>query len=96
MINSLKIGLHPDKTKIIKLRKGINLLGYRVFYHHKLLRKANKRKFDRKFREKLDLYKNKSISHEDFVQSLQGWIGYAMWADTYKIRKNIMKMIGVQ
>ena len=91
LIKNLEIELHPDKTKIIKLRKGIILLGYRVFYYHKLLRKANKRKFDRKFKEKLGLYKNKSISHEDFVQSLQGWLGYAIWANTYKLRMNLIK-----
>ena len=93
---NLKIELHPDKTKIMPLKDGINLLGYRVFYHHKLLRKANKRKFDRKFKEKLDLYKNKEISYEDFVQSLQGWLGYAMWANTYKLRNKLLKQISKQ
>ncbi|MEK6947503.1 MAG: reverse transcriptase/maturase family protein, partial [Nanoarchaeota archaeon] len=87
---NLKIELHPDKTKIIELKNGINLLGYRVFYHYKLLRKANKRKFERTFKEKLDLYKNRSISRENFVQSLQGWFGYAMWANTFKLRRKII------
>lgn len=93
LFKSLKIELHPDKTNIIKLKNGINLLGFRVFYYHKLLRKSNKRKFERKFKEKLDSYKNKSISHENFVQSLQGWLGYAMWANTYKLRKNINEQL---
>ncbi len=85
--------MHSDKTKIIQLKNGINLLGYGVFYHHKLLRRANKRKFKRKFKEKLNLYKNNEIIYEDFVQTLQGWLGYAMWADTYKLRRNIIKII---
>src|SRR3989344_4528408 len=38
IIAKLKIKLHPDKSKIIKLTNGANLLGYRVFYYHKLLR----------------------------------------------------------
>jgi len=89
----LKIELHPSKSKIIKLDKGLNLLGFRVFYYHKLLRKANKRKFERQFKEKLELYKNKNISREDFAQSLQGWLGYAMWANTYKLRNKVIKQI---
>jgi len=93
---NLKIKLHPDKTKIIQLKNGINLLGYRVFYYHKLLRKANKRKFEIKFKEKLNLYRNKGISHEDFVQNLQGWIGYAIWANTYKLRNKVLKQISKQ
>ncbi len=90
LTENLKIELHPEKSKIINLERGVNLLGYRAFYHHKLLRKANKRKFKRKFKEKSNLYKNKEISYEDFVQSLQGWLGYAMWANTYKLRKSLL------
>ena len=72
LINNLKLELHPNKSKIISLRNGINLLGYRVFYYHKLLRKSNKRKFDRKFNEKLNLYGQRLLTYEDFIQSLQG------------------------
>ena len=55
LTDNLRLELHPAKSKIIPLRKGVNLLGYRVFYYHKLLRKSNKRKFERKFAEKLRL-----------------------------------------
>ena len=64
-----------------------------LFYYHKLLRNSNKRKFERKFNQKLESYKNKEMSYEDFLQSLQGWFGYAMWADTYKLRKNVIGKI---
>ena len=47
--------------------------------------------FEKKFNQKLESYKNKVASYEDFFQSLQGWFGYAMWANTYKLRKNLMK-----
>ena len=74
LIESLKIGLHPEKSKIIRLDNGINLLGYRAFYYHKLLKKSNKRKFERKFNEKIILYKEGLLSYENFMQSLQGWL----------------------
>ncbi len=38
---ALKIELHKEKTKIYPLYCGVNFLGYRIFYHHKLLKKAN-------------------------------------------------------
>ena len=96
LIENLKIELHPSKSKIVKLGRILNLLGFRVFYYHKLLRKANKRKFYRKFKEKLELYRNRQISHQDFAQSLQGWNGYAMWANTFKLRKKLVKQISNQ
>ena len=93
LINNLKLELHPDKSKIIPLRKGISLLGYRNFYHYKLLRKSNKRKFERNFNWKIELYENGYLSKEDFTSSLKGWFGYSIWADTYKFRKNIIKRL---
>ena len=51
----LKLELHPSKSNILPLRNGVTFLGYRIFYHHKLLRKSNLRKFNRTFNEKLEL-----------------------------------------
>ena len=44
----LKLELHKDKSKIIPLKNGTSFLGYRIFYHYKLLRKTNLRKFNKK------------------------------------------------
>lgn len=95
IIKNLEIQLHPDKTRIILLENGINLLVYRYSYYHKLLRKANKIKFEGKFKEKSELYKTREITYEDLVQSLQGWVGYAMWANTYIMRKKIFENINL-
>ena len=40
---NLKIELHQDKSKIYPINRGINFLGFRNFYYHKILKK-NKRK----------------------------------------------------
>ncbi|MEK6860785.1 MAG: reverse transcriptase/maturase family protein, partial [Nanoarchaeota archaeon] len=69
----LKLELHPDKSKIILINKGINLLGFRVFYHRKLLRKSNIRKFERElliFKKQFD--KNK-IDYNKIYSSFEGW-----------------------
>lgn len=96
LTKNLKIELHPDKTKIIRLDKGVNLLGYREFYYHKLLRKSNKRKFERNFIVRMNQFEKKEISREDFIGSLQGWLGYAMWANTYKLKNGLIKQISKQ
>ena len=93
----LKIELHPEKSKITPLRKGIIFLGYRIFYHHKLLKKSNLRKFQRGFQEQLSLLEN-GVGEGNFemiFQSSQGWFGYAIWANTYKLRRNIIKRLQV-
>ncbi len=92
-LKALKLELHPDKSKIIPLKNGITFLGYRIFYHHKLLRKSNLRKFKREFNKRLDLYKNDLLTYNDLVNSMQGWFGYSMHADNYKFRKRIIKKL---
>lgn len=89
-LKTLKLELHPEKSKIFSFHKGAAFLGYRIFYHHKLLRKSNLRKFKRGFDVKLQLYDKGLIDQEALISSLQGWSGYAMWANTYNMRQRII------
>src|SRR3989344_156223 len=89
----LNLELHPDKSAIIPLHKGTTFLGYKIFYHYKLLRKRNFRTFKRKYEKRLQLYKDGLISKKDLMAQLEGWFGYAQWANTYKVRKKILAEI---
>jgi hypothetical protein len=91
----LALTLHPDKSKIIILKKGINFLGFRLFYHHRLLRRKNVRKFERKMEHKKNAYHQNVISREDAIESLEGWLAYAMHADTYKYRRSIVQKFNI-
>ena len=88
----LKLELHPNKSKITTLKNGITFLGYRIFYNHKLLRKSNLNKFKRNFNEKLNSLETQE-DYDKILSNLHGWFGYAMQANTYKLRKEIMKII---
>ncbi|MFQ5620593.1 MAG: reverse transcriptase domain-containing protein [Candidatus Nanoarchaeia archaeon] len=85
----LDLELHPDKSQILKLNKGIGFLGFRVFYHHKLIRKKNIRKFERRFHEMYDCYKQKLIDREKVIEKFEGWLAYASHANTFNYRRRI-------
>ena len=85
----LKLSLHNEKSKIISLSKGINFVGFRNFYYHRLLRKRNIRKMFFIIKK----YKNNKISKEKLLEILQGWEAYAKWANSYKLRRRISKTI---
>ena len=86
----LALELHPEKSKIISLRKGITLLGFRIFYCYKLLKKSNSRRIWKRLGRFKQKYEKGEISREEIVQSLEGWLAYAKFADTYKLRKNVV------
>ena len=82
---NLKLELHPDKSKIIPLSKGVDFVGFRNFYHFKLLRKRNIRKMT----SKIDKFRAEEISYREMTESYQGWQAYAKWANSFKLRKRL-------
>lgn len=88
--NNLKLELHPDKTKILALRRGITFLGFRIFTKHRLLKKSNaKRIWKRLYRFK-ERFDRGQITRQEVLGSLEGWLAYAEFADTYKFRLKVM------
>jgi len=87
----LNLKLHPDKSRILELSRGVGFLGFRIFYHHKLVRKKNVRKFEDKFRKYKKLYKRELIDREKVVEAFDGWLTFASNADTYKYRKHLVR-----
>ncbi|MEK6951905.1 MAG: RNA-directed DNA polymerase [Nanoarchaeota archaeon] len=94
-LKNLKLELHPDKSKIFSLYKGTDLLGFRVFYHYKLLRKRNIKQFYKKLEKFKEMYEDKSLDYDQIVLSIQGWFAYVGWANTYTLRKEIIKMVNI-
>ncbi|MDO8517615.1 MAG: reverse transcriptase domain-containing protein [Nanoarchaeota archaeon] len=85
----LKLELHKEKSKIIPLSHGIDFVGFRNFYHFKLLRKRNIRKIF----IKIEKYKREEISKEKMLECFHGWDAYAKWANSYNLRRKIVEKI---
>ncbi len=87
---SLALKLHPDKSKIIFLNRGLEFLGLKIFCSHRSLKRRNRRKFQRKLRENTSLFENKQIDYDKLYDFMEGWIAYAKHANTYKMRKKAL------
>jgi len=89
----LDLSLHPDKSKILQLDKGANFLGFRIFYNHKLIRKKNIKKFDRKFYLLKKDYEHNIVTREKAIEKFEGWLTYINHADTYKYRRHLARQL---
>lgn len=87
---NLNLELHPNKSKIHNLKNGINFFGFRIFYHHKLLKKNNLKNFERRFNQLKILFNEWVINRGKVIKSLEGWLAYVSHADTFKFRKYIV------
>lgn len=85
----LKLGLHPEKSKIFPLKRGITLLGFRIFSKHRLLKKSNARRIWKRLGKFKQKYQSGNIEKEKISQSLDGWIAYAEFANTYNLRMKV-------
>jgi retron-type reverse transcriptase len=92
---SLKIKLHQDKTQIMPLCKGVTFLGYRVFFHNRLLRERNLNYFKNRLRNNLALLDEEKITQERFSSAVKGWEGYAKFANTWNLRNKLLANVSV-
>ena len=87
----LTLELHPNKSKIIPLRKGVSFLGFRVFYHHKLARLRNLRKIRKHMNQLLTTYQEEHLSAHEILNRLQAWNAYAKQGNTYRLRQRLRR-----
>lgn len=86
---SLLLTLHPQKTILTTTNKGVNLLGYKIFYFYKRIKNKNLQKFKEKMRRLQEEYSQGLITQERLTQKIRGWVEYARYANTYNLRKTI-------
>src|SRR3989344_4571655 len=91
-LHSLCISLHPKKSHIIPLSHGIDFLGFRIFHHHKLLRKSNLRRFKRKSMLLKILFDKNKISYDDVYNQMLGSCAYARHANTHNLITKISRI----
>ena len=89
--DQLKIELHPDKSRIFLLENGTEFLGMKIFPYHRKIKKKNMRKFKRKVEQIYKEYEEGMQDYDKLYNFLEGWLAYAKHANTYTLRKNILK-----
>ena len=84
--------MHKEKSKIYLINKGINFLGFRSFYYHRILKK-NKRKL---LKNKLNLILNEYKETKDYnklMKRIEAILAHLEIGDSYNLRKRLIKLI---
>jgi len=88
---NLALELHPDKSRITALHRGVCFLGFRLFYYHKLLKKSNMKKMRRKLQDLKKEYCVGDVAYDTIYDSAEGWLAYAKHANTCRLRKEFLR-----
>ena len=87
----LRLTLHPRKCHVLPTRNGVDFLGYRVWPTHRRLRATTAKRCIRRLRGKARHCLEGTLPAERFLQSLASWLGLALHADTYGLRRAVMR-----
>ena len=91
LIKQLSLQLHPDKSKIFQLSRGTTFLGLRIFQNHKLLKKSNIRKFEKKLEQLCIQFDEKQIDYDIIYDFLEGWLAYSKQANSCNLRRKLFR-----
>ncbi len=86
-LKTIKLELHPDKSRTIALNNGIGFLGFRIFYYHKLLKKSNIKKIAKKLCWLKTEFDKKKAGYDKAFAVFEGWLNYFRTGNTRSLRK---------
>lgn len=90
-LQDFRLVLHERKCRIYRCSEGVTFLGYRVFPNFTLLPSANVRRFRKRARRKFKAMYAGKITPREVDASLRGWEGHALRANTWRLRKKLIK-----
>ena len=90
-LDGLRLELHPKKANVFLLAdKGIGFLGYKISVNYRLLRKDTIKRFRKRTRLYKKMLGKREITQEKFDDSLQSWLAYAEFGNSYYLRKQVI------
>jgi retron-type reverse transcriptase len=92
-LGSLRLKMHPRKCVIFPAAEGTRFLGYRVFADYRLLPRSNVVGFLRRMRRLQRKYAAEEVEARDITRRVVAWIGHAAHADTFRLRRGILRGI---
>jgi RNA-directed DNA polymerase len=89
----LRLKLHPRKCQVLPVKDGTDFLGYRIFSKHRRVRRDSIIRFRRRMRRLQGAYARGEIPLSHIRQSIQSWLGHLSHADSYGLRKQLLREI---
>lgn len=88
-LESLRLRLHKNKSRVYRVADGVDFLGYRIFPDYLWVRKTIVKRYRRKLKTLSIKYKNGHIELDRVNASVQSWIGHVRHANSYRLREEL-------
>ncbi len=89
-LQQMRLSLHPRKTHVLPTRRGIPLLGFRIFSTHRRLLGSSLHRARRRLRHQRRALGRGDLTPDVLRQSLASWIGHVKHGDTWQLRELLL------
>ena len=86
-LDSLRLTLHPRKTRVYTTSEGVTFLGWRLFPTHSRLARENVVRFGRRMKRVQRDFQAGLLDWPAVDQSVQAWIAHASFGNTWVLRQ---------
>ncbi len=92
----MRLVCHENEAQATTTKDGVPWLGFVIYPTHRLLKRRNAVNFTRRFRHNIALYEAGEISFAELDASVNGWINFVRYADTWGLRTHIFNNHPIQ
>ena len=89
-LQTLRLTLHEGRAQVYPTGNGIPFLGWRLYPHHRRLRRENARQAVRRLRRQQAAFARGELGPEELACSIRAWLAHAAQGNTYQLRQRIM------
>ena len=87
-----RLSLHPRKTRLIARDEATEFLGFVLLPDgRRRLPEDNVRRFRNRLRSLRDRYRAGTVTREEVIACVNGWVGHALHANTWRLRHCVFR-----
>jgi RNA-directed DNA polymerase len=87
-----RLRLHPEKTRLISRQEPTEVLGFVLLPDgRRRLPEVNVRRFRNRLRGLRDRYRAQTVTRAEVVACVNGWVGHALHANTWRLRHCVFR-----
>ncbi len=87
----LRLTIHDQKAQVLPTADGVPWLGFIVYSEFRKVKARKVRYATRRLGHRYHAYRNEQISFAEFDASVQGWINHVRFADSWGLRRHVLK-----
>jgi RNA-directed DNA polymerase len=88
-LQELRLLLHPRKSEVLEVVLGVPFLGFRVFPHHRVVKKDSVRRYRRRLRKSVQHLREGRLGAEVLECRLNSWLGHVRFGMSRRLEYNV-------